>query len=503
MADCIVLPSGDLLPVGFRFHPTDEELINHYLKNKMLGRESLVDYIRQVDICKYEPWDLPFLSNDHTSEQEWFFFAAQDLKYSNSRRSNRATKTGYWKSTGKDRKILAPRTKKLIGTKKTLVFYSGRVSNGIRTNWVIHEYHLHSDPQFAQLRPFVICLLKKKLDENDVLICDEAEQNGLMNLTFDNEHSYVQIPGNGQSLFPPNLQVSGYDFSQLESLLFCDREPISMDFQANNSYGTPVDRPTDEEIDIEEIYLHEGTPNSSTSGFNWKELLEKVDLDQGGALKGDTGMYATLNLQGNSTSHSMFDEHSSRVPTQTTPIIKESRRSPLTSKIFKYGGEEDLSSVRPRGDELQTNGISYLSDDSDRETITLRFQSQPRSDKVVNHAKDSQNVQWKRKSQLQVVSSPDKAKAVSKWKKVDGAAATSNKDIVVDRETEVKSRVAHQSNSTGRGSVESRGKRCSSILTTKCIHHRSSSASAYVARVCIGLILFFVVARDMLLDGNW
>lgn len=95
------------------------------------------------------------------------------------------------------------------------------------------------------------------------------------------------------------------------------------------------------------------------------------------------------------------------------------------------------------------------------------------------------------------------AKAVSKWKKVDRAAATSNKDIVVDRESEVKSLVAHQSSSTGRGSVESRGKRCSSILTTKCIHHRSSPASAYVARVCIGLILFFVVARDMLLDGNW
>ena len=41
-------------------------------------------------------------------------------------------------------------------------------------------------------RPFVICLLKKKLDENDVLICDEAEQNGPMNLTFDNEVSVNQ-----------------------------------------------------------------------------------------------------------------------------------------------------------------------------------------------------------------------------------------------------------------------------------------------------------------------
>lgn len=48
------------VPVGFRFHPTDEELVTHYLKKKLKGMDSHVsNIIREIDILKFEPWDLP------------------------------------------------------------------------------------------------------------------------------------------------------------------------------------------------------------------------------------------------------------------------------------------------------------------------------------------------------------------------------------------------------------------------------------------------------------
>ena len=46
------------LAPGFRFHPTDDELVSYYLKRKVLGRPVRFDAIGDVDIYKYEPWDL-------------------------------------------------------------------------------------------------------------------------------------------------------------------------------------------------------------------------------------------------------------------------------------------------------------------------------------------------------------------------------------------------------------------------------------------------------------
>ena len=51
--------SATSLAPGFRFHPTDEELVSYYLKRKVSGKPFRFDAISDVDIYKSEPWDLP------------------------------------------------------------------------------------------------------------------------------------------------------------------------------------------------------------------------------------------------------------------------------------------------------------------------------------------------------------------------------------------------------------------------------------------------------------
>jgi len=51
----VIIPEN--LPVGYRFHPTDEELVDHYLKLKVLGFIDNICIIPEVDICKWEPWE--------------------------------------------------------------------------------------------------------------------------------------------------------------------------------------------------------------------------------------------------------------------------------------------------------------------------------------------------------------------------------------------------------------------------------------------------------------
>lgn len=48
-----------VLPPGFRFHPTDEELVMHYLCRKCASQSIAVPIIAEIDLYKYDPWELP------------------------------------------------------------------------------------------------------------------------------------------------------------------------------------------------------------------------------------------------------------------------------------------------------------------------------------------------------------------------------------------------------------------------------------------------------------
>lgn len=79
-----------------------------------------------------------------TEEQnEWYFFSHKDKKYPTGTRTNRATKAGFWKATGRDKAIYCKHS--LIGMRKTLVFYKGRAPNGQKSDWIMHEYRLETN----------------------------------------------------------------------------------------------------------------------------------------------------------------------------------------------------------------------------------------------------------------------------------------------------------------------------------------------------------------------
>ncbi|KAG8474577.1 hypothetical protein CXB51_031332 [Gossypium anomalum] len=151
------------VPPGFRFHPTDDELVGYYLRKKVASQKIDLDVITDIDLYRIEPWDLQERCRIGYEEQkEWYFFSHKDKKYPTGTRTNRATMAGFWKATGRDKAVYDNKSK-LIGMRKTLVFYKGRAPNGHKTDWIMHEYRLESDDNRpSQEEGWVICRAFKK-----------------------------------------------------------------------------------------------------------------------------------------------------------------------------------------------------------------------------------------------------------------------------------------------------------------------------------------------------
>ncbi|KAJ6805650.1 NAC domain-containing protein 35-like [Iris pallida] len=156
---------NDLVMPGFRFHPTEEELVEFYLRRKVEGKRFNVELITFLDLYRYDPWELPALAT--IGEKEWFFYVPRDRKYRNGDRPNRVTTSGYWKATGADR-VIRGEDSRSIGLKKTLVFYSGKAPKGIRTCWIMNEYRLPQiETDRSQKAEISLCRVHKRAGIED------------------------------------------------------------------------------------------------------------------------------------------------------------------------------------------------------------------------------------------------------------------------------------------------------------------------------------------------
>ncbi|KAG5377855.1 hypothetical protein IGI04_025697 [Brassica rapa subsp. trilocularis] len=164
---------------GFRFHPTEEELLDFYLKNIVYGKRCKVEVIGFLNIYGHDPWDLPRLST--IGEREWYFFVPRERKHGDGGRPSRITEKGYWKATGSDRKIISSsEPKRMIGLKKTLVFYTGRAPGGTKTDWVMNEFRMPDNLTLP--KSVVLCKIYRKATSLKVLE-QRAEMETKMNQT--------------------------------------------------------------------------------------------------------------------------------------------------------------------------------------------------------------------------------------------------------------------------------------------------------------------------------
>ncbi|KAJ8558158.1 hypothetical protein K7X08_004924 [Anisodus acutangulus] len=178
---------GETLPPGFRFYPSDEELVCHYLFKKIANEDVLKGTLVEIDLHTCEPWELPEVAKLNSSE--WYFFSFRDRKYATGFRTNRATTSGYWKATGKDRMVLDPRTRTIVGMRKTLVFYMNRAPNGIKTGWIMHEFRLEN-PHIPPKEDWVLCRVFHK---------GKSE-----NISNNNNNNMYEVGVNS----PPNMDLS-------------------------------------------------------------------------------------------------------------------------------------------------------------------------------------------------------------------------------------------------------------------------------------------------------
>ncbi|KAL0800596.1 hypothetical protein Bca101_055771 [Brassica carinata] len=202
-------------PVGLRFLPTDDEIVDYYLRLKNIGGSTTShadQVINTVNICNFDPWELPRQSRMESKDEVWYFFGRKEKRYNRGERQIRKTKSGFWKKTGVTMNIKRKRSghREKIGEKRVLVFHS----NGSKTNWIMHEYDATClSPN--QNMTYTICKVHKKGEAREISSPDsEIEEHIHPLITHMNNSGGEQSEGSERP-----LQLSGILDKQQETEL--------------------------------------------------------------------------------------------------------------------------------------------------------------------------------------------------------------------------------------------------------------------------------------------
>ncbi|XP_059632694.1 NAC domain-containing protein 68-like [Cornus florida] len=179
LSTCGYFGNTQVLAVGYRFEPTDEELISGYLKRKLNGEQELPsNAVIDMDIYACEPWFLSYdihgsmgnMDNEeHEHQRDRYYFVNRQKKCAatdGGKRPERGVKGkfdvgGYWKASSGDKCIRNTQHLNVIGYIKTLAFYKYKNKNKnrkecIKTDWIMHEYCLSRET----FQKWVLCRIR-------------------------------------------------------------------------------------------------------------------------------------------------------------------------------------------------------------------------------------------------------------------------------------------------------------------------------------------------------
>ncbi|KAL1221971.1 NAC domain-containing protein 19 [Cardamine amara subsp. amara] len=266
------------LPPGFRFYPTDEELMVQYLCRKAAGYDFSLQLIAEIDLYKFDPWVLP--NKALFGEKEWYFFTPRDRKYPNGSRPNRVAGSGYWKATGTD-KIISTEGQR-VGIKKALVFYIGKAPKGNKTNWIMHEYRLIEPSRrngSSKLDDWVLCRIYKKQSsaqkqayENAITSNGEFSNNGTSSTTSSSSHFEDVLDSLHHEIDNRNFQFSNPNqFSSLRPDL-TEQKPEFNGLADTFDWGSFVGN--DEYNSVQELGLSHVVPEYNCDYLKTEEEVE-------------------------------------------------------------------------------------------------------------------------------------------------------------------------------------------------------------------------------------
>lgn len=240
------------LPIGYRFNPTDEELISHYLYNKITGKPLSCDkaVVERNLYAGESPLEIFRATGTGTGTIRYFF---TELSGSSKRcRRTIGNGKGSWGCKACDIAIVDSHNR-TIGQRKQFSYTGGPTEEG---KWIMHEFRL--DPNPNPKSHLVLCRITD-VDEKASIFHTESPTSPPLNQAS----TSFDMP----EAFPLNQA-----FTSPEAFHECvqDMTPSNEAFYAHSVQETT---PLNEAHSVEDNNMREDFPSHKKSCLSMKLLL--------------------------------------------------------------------------------------------------------------------------------------------------------------------------------------------------------------------------------------